>query len=960
MRVDRLPSVVIEPEPARIAAEEIASAEEEVKSSTVEARTFEDSGPPVPEAHPSAKILGEAHELMRRYFGPERPKEETTTSDVLKILGLDASKLLSTACNVTAPVPEDEADTLLSKPESVIKLPSHSGIAAAPAVVDEVDAVDEERAPTPWTKRPVGDVLLEGNSSARLSNCIEANRDFFSDWTIGRAMIDRSKFAAALMHVRNLGRKTANEALAAVDAYARNQRIREGELGNKGDEKPEVDPLATLEPTKLDASITTALKSRSISTRLANLLATGDIDDLTVRDFILHPDVVRVRMLGCKRAGRKTVNDAFELLSSHVEWLRHPDAGSASVQAEDEPPVGLTTREWIEQEISALPTNRVEVLYSRYGLDGQHPRTLQEIADRVHVTRERVRQVEAGAIKRLRAGLRSRAAFVHYLAESKESQWAILFGQQLTIPKDEVSERFRRLDPWFLLSIDIVFEDGRDGYLNANAYKTAGSWFKSSDEAEGWQKLNHVMGDILNSYRTPMPVDTLEEVAPWVRAPSSAEGDTWTLCDGYVFTGRVGSRARRTGRMHAVARRIAQSGVFDIGSLIIEYRSEFPEDECSSRIFEMHADEAPHLFVPVFDGIWLCLDRTSCNVDCLPAPPFERRSVEEPHFAEGSLGDLLIKRLARLGPQRMIDLRRTIIDSAQGSFSESSVGAVLLCNPCFRRAAPGIFGLYGEGSDMSVALDAHLLGDRHCRFYCHARYAGAPQDYYPLWGAAYEMRLAVWAEQHAATELYRSLMAVIDPETWPAQPETIAEFQTRRSRDGRWEIGAERRLPFGHRFLDSGQFLSTLAHLVVFGWISWVGVNRATGSKSDNHDAADVLAFFVMTGLVEPELDWQAPHHPTDLAKRLFLEARLERHLHGDDVSKGRGVFDQLRSMLYEAPPTASRGWVDIEEFTAAMPAWQLEGIRTGKAFDGAQSRQLRVNAEESFESDDWDAVFGG
>ena len=37
----------------------------------------------------------------------------------------------------------------------------------------------------------------------------------------------------------------------------------------------------------------------------------------------------------------------------------------------------------------------------RYGLDGRDPRTLDEIAKELRLTRERVRQIEVEALKRL-------------------------------------------------------------------------------------------------------------------------------------------------------------------------------------------------------------------------------------------------------------------------------------------------------------------------------------------------------------------------------------------------------------------------------------------------------------------------------------------------------------------------------------------------------------------------------
>jgi len=58
--------------------------------------------------------------------------------------------------------------------------------------------------------------------------------------------------------------------------------------------------------------------------------------------------------------------------------------------------------------IKTLPEMEQLVLRCRFGLDGQQPLTLEETGQRVHLTKERIRQVEKKAIERLRVILRAK------------------------------------------------------------------------------------------------------------------------------------------------------------------------------------------------------------------------------------------------------------------------------------------------------------------------------------------------------------------------------------------------------------------------------------------------------------------------------------------------------------------------------------------------------------------------
>jgi RNA polymerase primary sigma factor len=59
-------------------------------------------------------------------------------------------------------------------------------------------------------------------------------------------------------------------------------------------------------------------------------------------------------------------------------------------------------REQIERAVSRLSEREATIIRLRFGLDGGEPRTLEEVGERLGVSRERVRQIEAVALRKLR------------------------------------------------------------------------------------------------------------------------------------------------------------------------------------------------------------------------------------------------------------------------------------------------------------------------------------------------------------------------------------------------------------------------------------------------------------------------------------------------------------------------------------------------------------------------------
>ena len=79
---------------------------------------------------------------------------------------------------------------------------------------------------------------------------------------------------------------------------------------------------------------------------------------------------------------------------------------------DSESPVDFTTRQLLKEELYSilkdLSDREERVIRLRYGLDDNRPRTLEEVGREFGVTRERIRQIEAKAIKKLRHPTRSK------------------------------------------------------------------------------------------------------------------------------------------------------------------------------------------------------------------------------------------------------------------------------------------------------------------------------------------------------------------------------------------------------------------------------------------------------------------------------------------------------------------------------------------------------------------------
>jgi RNA polymerase primary sigma factor len=73
---------------------------------------------------------------------------------------------------------------------------------------------------------------------------------------------------------------------------------------------------------------------------------------------------------------------------------------------------GRTVTRMLREMVKTLTSREAEILSGRFGLDGEDTLTLEDLGQRIGVTRERVRQIETAALKKLRRMVEKEEAYV--------------------------------------------------------------------------------------------------------------------------------------------------------------------------------------------------------------------------------------------------------------------------------------------------------------------------------------------------------------------------------------------------------------------------------------------------------------------------------------------------------------------------------------------------------------------
>ncbi|WP_067701787.1 sigma-70 family RNA polymerase sigma factor [Nocardia jejuensis] len=108
---------------------------------------------------------------------------------------------------------------------------------------------------------------------------------------------------------------------------------------------------------------------------------------------------------------RDVMRHGREPISLHTPVGEDAELGALIADSAPDPSVTVTEsalRGQIVLALGTLPEREAQVIALRYGLDGADPRTLEEVGRLFGVSRERIRQIEAKAMQKLRQPSRAR------------------------------------------------------------------------------------------------------------------------------------------------------------------------------------------------------------------------------------------------------------------------------------------------------------------------------------------------------------------------------------------------------------------------------------------------------------------------------------------------------------------------------------------------------------------------
>ncbi len=580
-------------------------------------------------------------------------------------------------------------------------------------------------------------------------------------------------------------------------------------------------------------------------------------------------------------------------------------------------PSDRTTVALVQELLGRLKKRERQVIELRFGLYGQEPHKLADLAEQLGVTRQRILQIESKVINKLRLNSSLLTKLRHSLDEQADVIWNDLSAESEAILSDiSDTELVRKLNSTHQISFAIC-DLSISTFLDGIATRVSRGWYRSTVDRF---LVERVIFQLEHDEGGPFPSPT-EVVARRVDAGIGAVRIAVAFSSniknykGYVWKGPLGRQGRRSIMLHRILASMSGRTFIDTSELVSIHNRIRPYSACSYRDAEMSMARFGHLFVQIGKGAWVAAGGVplpsvgEVDPDDTVQSDQGNTSVE---FDPGSAAGAIAQILAEFGPLPMSE----IVDHVcvRTNFQASSVGPILLTRGGFLRMAPGIYGLTQHLSDMGAREKARrlLLSEGACAEFIRAVRAGEKRAKFPLWNARMEHEWCVWARDNATTNIYASLLVVVEPEQWTHVPmEERIRWQRRKNVDSCYQIDGA--VSFA-RPAESVVIADLLAPIYVAsrqGHLGWVTINHVHGKRQNDSRALAYLGLLVAAGVVHAQNDWRLPHIATDDADELcenLLEALYRDGRVRWDSRMGELLRDRIMTGLNQ-----HQGWVTQE-----------------------------------------------